>query len=276
VRLEAGLVETYRGGVAAWECDVFGHLNIAFYADRFIDAALDLLDRSAPGRRWRTLALDTRYEREFRAGDGIAIRSGILEMQRDRVRVGHEAVESGSGTRTTIAEHVLQPISGSAADLPSGPDFAGQRLAPFRWPEREGRIAAGRDRVKAGETEEGRLQPSSCVHRFSNGCLHVIDAVGMTHEYRRRANHGFATFETRLEIGDSAAGVGEGLVVTSGIDTIGRSSLAMVHRLTAARDGRPMARFYQAGVHFDLAARRSSPWPDELRRNAEALRIAEP
>ncbi len=273
--LEAGLVETYRGGVAAWECDVFGHLNIAFYPERFADAAGDLLERRAPGRRWRTVALDTRYEREFRAGEGIVIRSGLLEVHLDRVRLAHEAVESASGARTTVAEHVLAPVADGVTELPSAPEFAWQRLPLFHWPQGLGRIPAGRDRVKPAETEAGSLTLSSCVHRFSNGCLHVIDAIGMTHDYRRRANHGFATFETRFAIDDSSAAIGEGMVVTSGIVSIGRSSLAMLHRLTAARDGRPIARFYQAGVHFDLAARRSSPWPAEFRDKAEALRIAE-
>lgn len=271
--VEAGLVETYRGGVAAWECDVFGHLNIAFYPDRFLDAAADLLERRAPKRGWRTLALDTRYEREFRGGDGVVIRSGFLEVHLDRVRIAHETVESASGARTTVAEHVLEPITGAVTELPSAPEFAWQRLPLFEWPQGEGRIPAGRDRVKPAEMEEGRLALSSCVHRFSNGCLHVIDAIGMTHDYRRRANHGLATFETRFEIDDSSAETGEGMMVTSGIVSIGRSSLAMLHRLTATRDGRRIARFYQAGVHFDLAARRSSPWPDEFRQRAEALRI---
>lgn len=273
--VEAGLIETYRGGVAAWECDVFGHLNIAFYVDRFADAALGLLEQRAPGRRWRTLALDTSYERELRAGEGIVIRSGILEAHLERVRIAHEAVESASGTRTTVAEHVLAPIPGPVTELPSAAEFAWQRLPLFAWPQGEGRIPAGRDRVKPAETEEGRLSLLGCLHRFSTGCLHVIDAIGMTHAYRQEANRGFATFETRLAIDNSSAEAGEGLVVTSGVVTIGRSSLAMLHRLHAVREGRLLARFYQAGVHFDLAARRSCPWPVELREKAQALRIIE-
>ena len=274
--VHAGLVETYRGGVAAWECDVFGHLNIAFYVDRFADAALDLLERRAPGRRWRTLALDVRYDRELRAGEGIAIRSGILETHLDRVRLAHEAVESASGARATVAEHVLAPVLGAVTALPSAAEFAWEALPLFAWPDGEGRIPSGRDRAKPAEIEEGRLSLLACLQRFSGACLHVIDAIGMTHAYRDAAQHGFATFETRLAIDDSAATADEGLVATSGIVTIGRSSLAMLHRLHRTQDGRAVARFYQAGVHFDLAARRSSPWPAELRAKAETFRLAEP
>jgi acyl-CoA thioesterase FadM len=275
VSVEAGLVETYRGGVAAWECDAFGHLNIAFYVDRFADAAADLLERHAPGRRWRTLALDTVYERELRAGEGLAIRSGLLEVHLDRVRIAHELVESAGGTRATVAEHVLAAEPGPVTELASAPAFAWQRLPLFAWPAGEGRIASGRDRARPAEIEAGRLAPLACLHRFSNACLHVIDAIGMTHAYRESAQRGFATFETRLAIDDSSASAGEGLVTTSGVVSVGRSSLAMLHRLHATGDGRSLARFYQAGVHFDLAARRSTLWPTALHDKAETLKIHE-
>ena len=189
-----GFVETYRGGVAAWECDVFGLLNIAFYVERLADAAADLLERQAPGRRWRTVALDTSYERELRAGEGIVIRSAILAATPDQVRVVHEAVESASLARAARAEHVLAPLPLLGPELAIAP-VAWEPFPAFRWPEGAGRIAAGRDRVRAGETEESRLTLLGYLHRFSNACLHVIEAIGMDPAYRRAANHGFATFE---------------------------------------------------------------------------------
>ncbi|HUZ71630.1 MAG TPA: thioesterase family protein [Stellaceae bacterium] len=266
-----GFVETYRGGVAAWECDAFGHLNIAFYGERFDDAARDLLERRAPGGRWRTLALDTSYHREFRAGEGFIIRSAVLDSSPQAIRIAHEAVAGGAATRTTLAEQVVLPLAPADGAVPAADALEWQRFPPLQWPAGAGPIPSGRDRVKPDETEAGRLRLSSCLHRFSNACLHVIEAVGMTHAYRQDAGRGFATFETRLAIDDPAAGAGDGLVVASEVVAVGRSSLAMLHRLAASRDGRALARFYQAGVHFDLAARRSAPWPDSLRDKARAL-----
>jgi acyl-CoA thioesterase FadM len=270
-----GLVETYRGGVAAWECDVFGHLNIAFYVERLVDAAEDLLARHAPGRRFRTLALDTRYEHELRAGDGIAIQSGIIAIEPGALRIGHEAVNSVTGERTTFAVHRLAPAAGDPPLLAGAvcawslPDFPTLDL-----PAGQGAIPAGRDRVRPPEALEGTLSLLGILHRFSGACLHAIDAIGMTGDYRRAANCGFATFETRLELAPAQAVLGDGVVVTSGIVEIGTSSLRMLHRLATARDATPLARCYQAGVHFDLAARRASPWPPEMRAKATALRIA--
>ena len=40
----ADWIETYRGVVNAWECDVVEHFTIAYYFDRFADAT-----RNYPG-----------------------------------------------------------------------------------------------------------------------------------------------------------------------------------------------------------------------------------
>jgi acyl-CoA thioester hydrolase len=267
-----GFLETYRGGVAAWECDAFGHLNIAFYGNRFAAAACDLLERRAPGRPWRTVSLDTRYERELRAAEGFIVHSAIIEAAPHQVRIAHVASTGADAMRTTLAEQVLVPLAGADhAGVPAAGPIGWQDFPPLSWPSRAGSIPSGRDRVLPGEVAAGRLMLFPCLHRFSNACLHVIEAVGMSHAYRLENARGFATFETRLALDDAAVESGDGLVVTSAIVAVGRSSFAMVHHLAAARAGRTVARFYQAGVHFDLAARRSAPWPDSLRERARAL-----
>ena len=35
--------ETYRGSVAAWECDQYGHMNVQFYTARISDAAASVM-----------------------------------------------------------------------------------------------------------------------------------------------------------------------------------------------------------------------------------------
>jgi acyl-CoA thioesterase FadM len=44
--------------------------------------------------------------------------------------------------------------------------------------------------------------------------------------------------------------------------------------MRASSNGRLLAQFYQAGVHFDLAARRAAPWPPEFRDKAASLGCA--
>lgn len=285
----ARLVETYRSAVAAWECDVMGHLTIAQYFDRFGDAAASLIERLAPGpppgAAWRSTRLLVRYKRELRGGDGIAIRSGVIAEEGEAIVVGHELVATGEGEVATLVEHLLAPRA-----LPYGGLGEARRalaaavvpwvspgFAPLAEPARPERmIASGSNRVKAWEVDErGELALSGYVHRFAHAALHVCNAFGMTAGYMREHRRGLSTFETRLHLLAPPPGVGEGLVLKSGLVAAGNSSLRMVHEMRQAQSGERLALFHQAGVHFDMEARRSAPLPPALREKAQALLLSE-
>lgn len=283
------LVETYRSVVAAWECDVMGHLTIAYYADRFADAAMSLIETLTPAKAppaavWRSTAVLVRYQRELRAGDGLFIRSGVIGAEDGAIRIAHELVEAGSGEVASLVEHRLTPRDlpyGALAEqrraladavVPwSGPGF--DDIAPPARPERM--IDSGRDRVKAWEVDErGELALSGYVHRFAHACLHVCSAFGMTPDYMRREKRGFSTFETRLHIDAPPPGAGERVLVRSGLMSAGNASLRLRHELRRAGSGERLAVMHQAGVHFDMEARRSAPMPDSLREKAGRLLLA--
>lgn len=282
---KGALAETYRSVVAAWECDVMGHLTIAYYFDRFGDGAFNLIERLAPGlppsAAWRTSSVLVRYQKELRAGDGIAMRSGVIGSESDAITIGHELVDPASGEVTTLVEHALQ-----SRDLPYGGRGEERRalaaavtpwnspgFEPTTEPSSSGRaIDSGRDRARASEVDErGELTLSGYVHRFAHACLHVCGAFGMTPAYMRDNRRGFSTFETRLHLLAPPPGAGDGLVVTSRLVAAGNSSLRMTHEMRQAKTGERLALFHQAGVHFDLEARRSAPMPAELREQAKAL-----
>jgi acyl-CoA thioesterase FadM len=281
----ASFAETYRSVAAAWECDVMGHLTIAYYFDRFGDAAFSLIERLAPGlppaAAWRSRRLLVRYQKELRAGDGIAIRSGVIGTEGDAIVIGHEMLDSGEGAVTTLVEHCLEP-----RELPYGGHSEARRgltdavipwvspgFEPIAEPARQDRmIASGADRVKASEVDErGELLLSGYVHRFAHACLHVCSAFGMTPRYMREHRRGFSTFETRLHLLAAPPGAGEGVVLKSGLLAAGNASLRMMHELRHAQTGERLALFYQSGVHFDMEARRSTPLPPALREKALAL-----
>lgn len=53
----AGGVEVWRGGVASWECDQMGHLNVAFYVAKSMEGLVGLaaeLGRCRPSRPRRS------------------------------------------------------------------------------------------------------------------------------------------------------------------------------------------------------------------------------
>lgn len=278
----AGFGETYRGDVEAWECDAFGHMNIAFYAERFGDAAASLLFRLAPTRHFRTVSLLVRYRHELRTGAAIAIRSAVLgtgeAAKRERqVRIGHE-LTAGEGVIATEAEHVLAPRdakmrAGLKTTLEeAATTWAAEPFAPVKLPTAYGALPSLRDRVKGWELDEsGRLSLIGHVRRFSTAVTHVMNAVGMSADTIARERRGFATFESRLALAPWQPGAGAEVAATSGFLAVGRSSVAMVHDLIEVKGGDRIARLYLAGVHFDLDRRRATPMPETMRQTATTL-----
>ena len=276
-----GLVDTYRGGVIIQDCDAFGHLNIAYYVERFADAAHELLQRLAPKANWRSVAIATRYVTELRAGDPIRISSGIIALDAATLTIGHIARKERDGAATTIAEQSL------ALDAPDGEawselraklaptviDWQEARFAPLDLPNGPGPVLSSLSRVKSWESDgAGRLSLFGFVDRFSTANLVNMNEVGMTSAYIRDEKRGFATFETRLDLSPPAPEVGAGVAITSGMLELGKSSVKILHEMTLAQ-GRRVARFYQAGVHFDLEGRRSAPLPESLRAKARQFLI---
>lgn len=276
------LVECYRGGVLIQECDAFGHLNIAYYIERFADAGHELMHRLAPGTRWRTRSMNTRYIAELRAGDPIAIQSGIVALDTATLKVGHIATNGMGGPVTTSAEQII------ALDAPDGENWAETRmqlegaLAPWKempfdsvkLPEKAGPVSTGLARVKAWQAdEEGRLSLFGFIDRFSTANLINMITAGMSSTYMRDQKRGFATFDTRLELFPPAPAVGEMVAMQSGMLNVGNSSVTILHEMRLPHSNRRVARYYQAGVHFDLEARRSAPLPDSIRDKAREFVI---
>ena len=63
---------------------------------------------------------------------------------------------------------------------------------------------------------------------------------------------------------------GEDVEVTTQVDRIGRSSIAMSHRLTAGAEGRLVGESESVLVTYDYAAARPIPVPDDWRRTIAA------
>ena len=85
-------IETYRGTVPPWECDVTEHFTIAYYFDRLEEAEPNLADALGLGQRWRAggfaRRLDVRFARELRAGSSFQVEGAALGLA-DGLRLGH-------------------------------------------------------------------------------------------------------------------------------------------------------------------------------------------
>src|SRR4029079_9733799 len=85
-------IETYRGTVPPWECDVTEHFTIAYYFARLEEAEQNLAEALGLGERLRAggfaRRLDVRFARELRAGGSFQVESAVLGIE-DRLRLGH-------------------------------------------------------------------------------------------------------------------------------------------------------------------------------------------
>src|SRR6516165_7411840 len=144
-----GWMETWRGIVAPWECDLTEHFTIAYYFDRLADAAsaigasLSLTEASrSAGRRF-----DVRFVRELRAGASFHILSAPIALDEGHVGLGHQIIDSADGAVTAWVEETLAI---PAAQLPRGNREAVNARLLF-WP---------------GPAVEQRPEPST-THGFS-------------------------------------------------------------------------------------------------------------
>src|SRR5215831_14461482 len=98
--------ETYRGMVAAWECDAFAHFTIAFYFDKMEDCTA-ALTAALGATGWRTDGLTVRYRQELRANDGFHAQSGVVAADARTLTLAHKFFNSVTGDVTTLVEQRL-------------------------------------------------------------------------------------------------------------------------------------------------------------------------
>jgi len=280
----AGWIETYRGSVAPWECDVTEHFTIAYYFDRIAEAEANIADHLAVADALRAdgfpRRFDVRFARELRAGSGFHIDSAPIGFD-DGLRLGHRIVDSVSGETVTWFEE--------SCELPAATLSAERRAAiaaqfvtwdgPAVEPRAEPKTTAGfiptaRGRVKPGDLDEyGHLGLAAHVHKFTDSSVQIGAAIGLTADYIKTARRGFSTFELALRIAGSL-GLGDPYLIETGLIHLGNSSLRFSHRLSDPRTGEEIARLGQFGVQLDLDARRPARLSEEL--HARAARLVVP
>lgn len=268
-------IESYRGVVSAWECDIVEHFTIAYYFDRFADATRNFveligLDDELRGHVQTSPArLFTTFAHELRAGAAFHIVSAVTGVEPAALSIGHQVIESTGGkTVTWLAESMPLPASLAPAArrkleglVTAWPGPQTPTVPPAVVPT--GAITA-RDRVKPWEiSEAGTLALPDIVHRLSGAGMQFLTSIGMTGAFMLDNRRGFSTFLLDLQLA-SAARSGERVDVRTTPVHLGNTSLRYVHHMTSA-DGRAIASMAQAGVLLDLDARRPTALPEAIR-----------
>lgn len=272
-------VETYRGVVNAWECDVVEHFTIAYYFDRFADGSANYFDLIGVGELFGAgpSRLHVTFRHELRAGTAFHILSAVTGVGPQAVQLGHQVVDSTTGTTVTwVVETLAVPTRATPAVVEK---LRAQAVVwPRPWASEHPPLAAApgflaaRDRVKPWEIgENGALSLPGHVHRFSAAMLQTLTTIGMSGAYMNEHRRGFSTFELDLRLVAGAV-VGDMVDVRTAVAHLGNSSLRILHEMTGP-GGRELASMWQSGVHLDMEARRSTKIPDELRALASKLLV---
>jgi acyl-CoA thioesterase FadM len=279
-------IETYRGAVPPWQCDVTEHFTIAYYFDRLEEAEANLADalglEDLPRRADLSRRTNARFARELREGAGFHVESAALGVadhdSGTALRLGHRFVDSANGEVVTWfdAHWDVSTVSLTSHQR----DTIAARLAAWNGPETETRpepistasfIPTARGRVKHGDLNAaGQFALGAIVHRFSNASGQLGASIGMNADFMQQQRRGFSTFELVLRM-SGALPLDAPYLVETGIGHLGSSSLRMIHRMTDTRTGAEIARLSQFGVNLDLDARRPARWPDDIRDRAAAL-----
>ena len=266
-----GWIETYRGAVPPWQCDVTEHFTIGYYFDRLEEAQANLADvlgiadlarRGDVPRR-----INARFAKELRAGAGFHIESAALAAD-SGVRLGHRVLDSTSGEPVTwfeefweVDRNVTEPLgvwNGPETERRGDPTTSG------------GFFPTARGRVKTADVNAaGQFAMGAMVLRFSNASGQLGTAIGMDAAFMQQQRRGFSTFELVLKL-SGALPLDAPYLVETAIGLFGNSSMRMIHRMTDPRSGQEIAQLSQYGVNLDLDARRPARWPDDIRTRAQA------
>jgi acyl-CoA thioesterase FadM len=290
-------IETYRGAVNPWECDIVEHFTVAYYFDRFGDATLALMDAFGVGpahikatrRACATVACDVSYQRELRVGDVFHIESAITDVGNKTLKAGHRVIDSVTGeTITTLHQTLVHFDVDARKSLPFAADMR-QRfeagIVDWQAPDMPARpdsddldrfMPAYRDTTKPWEVDAlGHIGFQFYVHRFSAAGGQLQAAMGLTPAFMREQRRGMSTFEFQLQF-FRELNAGELVAVRSAVTHLGGSSFCFLHKLVNLQTGEIAASLSQFAVLLDLDARRPTRLPDAVREQAAPLVLVTP
>lgn len=113
-----GLMDTYRGTVYPRHLDHMGHMNVAYYVEKFDEGVWHLFASigMTPGymhrenRGMAAVEMNIRYLQELRAGDLIVVRSGITKVTGKSLHFVQEMLNGETGKiaalETAVAVHL--------------------------------------------------------------------------------------------------------------------------------------------------------------------------
>ncbi len=134
-------------------------------------------------------------------------------------------------------------------------------------------------------TYRGVIYPSQCDHmghmnvmwyvgKFDEASWQLFHAVGLSPSRLRNTSRGMAGLEQHIEY-KRELHAGDVVTVRSGILEVRDKTIRFAHRMENDETGEVSARMTLTAVHLDVVARRACPLPEDVRRRAQEMIVAQ-
>ena len=284
-------VEVWRGGVATWECDAMGHLNVGFYVAKAMEglaglaAELGMPHAFAADARATLIVREQhiRFLREARPNAPLTMTGGVIEMAESEARLllllRHASGEIAASFQTLVSHATAQEgrafpwpqrvLNRAAALTVAVPREAAPRSIGLDPVESRASLAradelglprTGLGVVRAADCDVfGRLRTEEVMARISSGIPHIVGAT--------RA--GGAALEYRL-LSLEWPRAGDRVELRSGASGGDARFRRWTHWLVDPDNGRAWASAEAIAVSFDLETRKIVTLSDEALAEADA------
>lgn len=296
-------VEVWRGGVAMWECDEMGHLNVGFYVAKAMEGLVGLAAELGMPKAFAPEAPSTlilhehhiRFIREARPGAALHITGGVVEWGETDARLllllkhrtgeisaVFQAVVSHVTARDARAfpwpERVTARAQALTMEVPAEarPRSIGiEAVATTASLERAlqlGLKRIGLSSIRPTDCDSfGRMRAETMMARISDGISHLFDgARAGSGEPGKRT--GGAALEYRL-IYLAWPRAGDRLEIRSGAGGGDARFRKLVHWIVNPATGEPWGVAENISVSFDLETRKLITLSDEALALANAAAV---
>lgn len=285
--------ETFRGSVAAWECDQYGHMNVQFYTARISDAAASVMLAANFGQKaFKELKLgiaavnaETRFVSELHAGDLIRMESGVTLAEGKKIKFHHRVYNAETGALCMQADVlalcfdlVARKSVPLPADLEEG--FKTVRVdaaAPAQQvaipPVEDGFVPTGRSPVQPWECDRmGHLNVQFYLSRFAEAEKQLLMSLGYGPTRRQADKVAVRPLKHRIQF-KRENHEGAVLRARSGVRRVADDRLFLYHELYEAETN-TLSATCEAEVILDrLDGSGALTLPRDVQTAAEALAL---
>ena len=284
-------VEVWRGGVATWECDAMGHLNVGFYVAKAMEGLAGLATELGMPHAFAADARATlivreqhiRFLREARPNAPLTMTGGVIEMAESEARLllllRHASGEIAASFQTLVSHATAQEgrafpwprrvldraaaltvaVPPEAAPRSIGLDSVESRASLARADEL-GLPRTGLGVVRAADCDVfGRMRTEQAMARISSGIPHIVGAT----------RTGGAALEYRLLYLEWPR-AGDRVELRSGASGGDARFRRWTHWLVDPDNGRAWGSAEAIAVSFDLETRKIVTLSDEALAEADA------